>query len=235
MWSNVQSSRAAIHKILHLIHTDAGIKPIEAHHMHGCLCLSHISIHSNGTIFHTELPCLKHTVFQGVLCHSFLSFHSYLHNSNTAPLLALSSRQLCPWGPTCSQAHPQLSVWQCCPAWSLLQTLAHNSTFRILSKGSNKLQTQEPLKLCAGTGEGVSEKKGVWPSSVSHPVGTKAEHALALECIELISTIEGHNVFMVRYVHCSWGALKQHTCSSIVCTFKDSSKSVGVPAPCHSS
>lgn len=67
--------------------------------------------------------------------------------------------------------------------------------------------------------------------SLSHPVGTKAEHALALECIELICTIAAHYHFMVLYSHCSWGALKQHTCSSTICTFTDNYKSTGVSAP----
>lgn len=79
------------------------------------------------------------------------------------------------------------------------------------------------------------KERSVTSFSFSHPVGTETEHALALECLELICAIVGHSDFMVLYVHCSWGALKQHTCSSIICTFKDSHKSTGVPAPYCSS
>lgn len=74
--------------------------------------------------------------------------------------------------------------------------------------------------------QSVTEKKEVWPPSASHPVGIRPEHALALRRIELICTIVADNDCMVLSVHCTWDTLKQYTCSNIICTFRDSFKSL---------
>lgn len=68
------------------------------------------------------------------------------------------------------------------------------------------------------------KERSVTSFTFSHPVGIRPE--CALQCIELICTIVANNDHMACYVHCSWNALEKHTCSSIICTSKDSFKNL---------